>query len=224
METVENDVILFTEKEMEGYFRSFNKTNVKIIVKELNELYYYRFYDIFKKQWEIDEYKFMRSPELFIVWYNKLQFIKEASNLSVYDNYIWCDIGCFRENQYRELRRDFCKNLDKLNRFNILSFREPLEKDLKQYEDQIYGSITNNKEMFLGGTILGCPYSLIGSMIELQDRVFDKLINSNRFYGCDQRCYAYMFAQNQELFNLVKVPIDYKGDPWFYLLNYYSEK
>ena len=52
-------------------FLSFNKSNVTIIVKEFTDLYYYKYYDVFKKQWDMDHIKHMRSPELFILWYNK---------------------------------------------------------------------------------------------------------------------------------------------------------
>jgi hypothetical protein len=225
MNTVIADVKLYTSSDMVEYFNSFNKSNVTIIVNEFLDLYYYKYYDIFKKQWELDNIKDRRSPELFILWYNKLRFVEDASIKygDKYNNYIWCDIGCFREKEYLERRSNFCLNEFKLEKPILLKLREPNEKDTIMYNDNIYGFM-DQVDCFIGGTILAIPKTKIEDVIKLQDTVFNKLIVSDRFFGCDQRCYAYMWAENKEMFDLITPPYNYTPDIWFYLLDLYSIK
>ena len=224
MKTIKTDVKIYTSSDMVEYFTDFNKSNVTVIVKEFQDLYYYKYYDIFANQWHLDESKNIRSPELFILWYNKLKFIEECylTYADKYDNYIWCDIGSFREEHYLKQRETFCCNI-KIEKPIFLKLREPKEKDIVIYDDNIHGKM-DQLDVFICGGILALPKSRISDVINLQNTVFDKLILSNRFFGCDQRCYAYMWAENPEMFELVSPPRNYIGDVWFYLLDLYSSK
>jgi hypothetical protein len=221
MNTVKADVILYTSSDMLEYFTSFNKSNVTIIVKEFIDLYYYKYYEVFRKQWEMDKIKERRSPELFILWYNKLRFLEETSILygKRYTNYIWCDIGVFREMEYLEVRKNFGMSYIKSDKPILLQLRDVRESDLRLYEDHIYGNM-NDTDVFLGGGIIPVPLNYIDDLIILQESVMKRLILSNRFYGCDQRCYAYMYSEKPEMFNLIRPSGN--CDPWFYLLDYLS--
>jgi hypothetical protein len=221
MNTVLADVVIYTSIDMVEYFKTFNNSNVTIIVKEFRDLYYYKYYDVFKKQWDIDHLKDMRSPELFILWYNKLKFVEEASIRygKRYKNYIWCDIGVFREHNFFQRRKTFGLCDIKSDKPTLLQLRDIRESELKLYDDGIYGNM-DNKDVFLGGGIICVPLNYINDIMVLQESVMKRLIGSNRFYGCDQRIYAYMYGERQDMFNLVRPSGN--GDPWFYLLDYLS--
>jgi hypothetical protein len=223
MNNVSINVFIYTSVEMKDYFESFKKPNIKIIVEEFKDLYYYKYYDIFVKQNELDETKNIRTPELYILWYNKLKFVEKTSiNYPKYNNYIWCDIGVFRNNNLFNRHKYFGHELEHLNVVNLLCLREPKDTDMKLYEDNIYGQM-NQEDCFIGGGIIGIPANKINQLIELQNNVFNKLIVSDRFFGCDQRCYAYMYAEKSNLFKLIRPSSNYNDDVWFYLLDYFNK-
>lgn len=222
MNTVCANVVIYTSGDMLKYFLSFNKSNVTIIVKEFTDLYYYKYYDVFKKQWDMDHIKHMRSPELFILWYNKLSFVHETSLKygDRYNNYIWCDIGVFRESHLFERRKSFGLCDIKSDKPIFLQLRNTRESDLCLYNDGIYGKM-DNTDVFLGGGIIPVPLNCINNVMTLQESIMKKLMVSNRFFGCDQRIYAYMYGERRDMFNLVRPAGN--GDVWFYLLDYLSK-
>jgi len=228
MNTIENDVIIFTNQEMYDFFSyrygkdskdskdSKNSKdykdykNFRFFIRNITDLYYYRYFNIFCEQNKIDpELNIVnRTPELYLLWYNKLRFIEELCNypeFDKYDNFIWCDIGCFRE-KFFPCRKNFCKYLKGLDKVNVLQL------------------IVRGNNKICGG-IIAIPKIKIKNLIELQDSVFLELINQeNQFFGCDQICYTKMYDKEKDLFNVINVPENYLGDPWFYPLNYFSTK
>lgn len=221
---VKTNIVLFTSPDLVDYFKSFNCKNLTIIPITLEETYFYQFYHIFQKQWEKDLIKERRSPELYIIWYNKLWFIKKAFEQfgDKYTNYFWCDIGAFRDSSQSHKRKNFGQISYKLEKLNFLILRPPSYNDLTLFPDGIYGQLSDS-DSFLGGGIIALPFDQVNSVFDYFIFIFNKLCKSDRFFGCDQRCYAYMWGENPELFNLISVPNYYKLDPWFYLLDFYSK-
>lgn len=78
---------------------------------------------MWKKQHEIDPENSYHSPELYIVWAEKIHMVMEAieDNAFSSDYFIWCDMGSFRT-------AEFSKNLISFPDYNkttaILKVRE----------------------------------------------------------------------------------------------------
>lgn len=220
MNVVEIDIILFTSENMRDYFLKFNKPNLKIVVKPLEQLYFYRFYDTFVKQWVLDPIKDRRSPELYILWYNKIRFIEDAHNIdNSYDNYIWCDIGVFRENNRFDMRRQFGKRMAYSNSVVMLNVRDEDNLDKTLNSDGTYSYYIHDKNPLIGGGIFLMPKNRLFEYLNAHNNTFNKFIHSNRFFGCDQIILPTLYYSNPGLISLLRPPINYSNDIWFYLLD-----
>lgn len=229
MNTVKVPVFLFTSHELAGYFRGFKKPNVHIIVRPFSSMYFYQYIDVFRHQWFCDNIKQKRSPELYCLWHNKFHFIREVAEYTKYkyDNYIWCDIGAFREKQLLPMRQRFGMLRRRLNTLHLLALRKPEPKDTTRHDDDIWGKVSAS-EAFIGGGVLAVPVNKIYHYIDIQSEIFTKLCKTQRFFGCDQRTLAYMYGEYPNEFKLVFPPAHYNketnpsnADRWFYLLDYF---
>jgi hypothetical protein len=99
-------VILFCDSE----FPQIPRTNVKYVVRPFDSFKLMQ--EPWKSRWEtwyqVDPEKNIHSPELYAIWGAKQEFVQEAMNISNFDTYVWCDIGCFRN-----IRDGSFKNLHK---------------------------------------------------------------------------------------------------------------
>lgn len=220
---VKTDIIIFTSSDLEEYFKSFHCSNLTIKIIELKDTFFYQFYPDFQKQWEKDNIKNRRSPELFILWYNKLWFVKQAYDIyqNLYDNYLWCDIGAFREPKLSKQRINFGSFNYKLEKLTVLILRPTNSNDTLLYPDGIYGKMKSN-DSFIGGGVLAMPNNLVNEVFSYLLLIFNKLLKTDRFFGCDQRCYAYMYGERPDFFKLISPHHNYRNDPWFFLLDYFS--
>jgi hypothetical protein len=229
MNTVKVPVFLFTSSNLVSYFQSFKKPNVYIIPRPFESMFFYKYMDIFRYQWFMDNIKYKRSPQLYCIWHNKLRFIEEVANITnySYDNYIWCDIGAFREKDLLPVRQRFGMLRRRLDLLTLLALRKPETKDSECHDDGIFGDMHFN-EVFIGGGVLGVPVNKIQYYIQLQMDVFHKLCKSRRFFGCDQKTLAYMVNEYPNSFKMVYAPAHYSkhihpenADRWFYMLDYF---
>lgn len=77
------------------------RRTVHYITKSLNELIVgsKEWQKIWDEQLGIDDEKDLHSPELYIVWASKQEFVTSAIKENTFNStyFVWCDIGCFRE-------------------------------------------------------------------------------------------------------------------------------
>jgi glycosyltransferase involved in cell wall biosynthesis len=92
-------VICFCAPEMEAEFRNLAGPNVRIVIREFGSFPMMSTVQMEKwRTWHlIDPERHIHSPELYAVWATKPDFVLEAMRLYEVPNYVWCDIGCFRE-------------------------------------------------------------------------------------------------------------------------------
>lgn len=218
------DIILFTSSDLVDTFKNFNKRNITIIEQDIKDLYFNKHHlQDFEAQWHNDPIKDRRSPSLYILWHNKLKFIEHAHHLygNTYENYIWCDIGAYREEHLFKRRSSFGTFKGKLDKMTVLALQEPQPKDFVKHNDGLHGMMTND-DIFLGGGILALPHDKVIFYNQMLTDVFEKLRKSNRFYGCDQRLYACMYGEFPNEFTIIRPPEKYTSDRWFYMLDYLS--
>lgn len=218
------DLVLFTSPNLVEKFKVLRKDrkNTKIIALDFKKLEHYKFYNIYQKHHEIDYYKKIHSPELYILWAEKLKFVMRAIEKNYFDTdvYIWCDIGIFRETQFLETFKTFPKYesivKDKMNFLMLQPFsQQNLVKDKFGLVGQRYGEIR------LGGGIHGGGVDAWKEYEKLWDSTLQRYFQAGRFAGQDQCVMGTIFLENSHLFNII-TPKDYGGDPWFYLLYHWS--
>ena len=211
--------LLFTSKDLENYFleKTNSLKNIKIIIKEFNDIPLFNQYKhIWNKQYEIDLLKNTgRGIECYVLWNSKLNFIKEAIEMNIFNStkFIWMDIGMIRNNDFTISLQYFPKENNISNeKINIVLLNEFTNLDQKYFQDEVHFS----------GAMYGGPVDAFEKLINLYYNKFDEYLINNKFIGCDQQIISSVYLENTNLFNPVK-PIGYT-DPWFYLINYYSQE
>ena len=97
-------LVIYTNKESYYMLEDFIHKNVKIIIKEFDEFYGFKW----EKKWIENHTKnyllnnnsiFNTDWKLNMLWSEKINFVHESYNNNYFntDYYIWCDIGYFRE-------------------------------------------------------------------------------------------------------------------------------
>lgn len=109
-------------------------------------------------------------------------FLEEIYNLNQdYTNYIWCD---FRETNLLKNRENFGDRVNNNYKVVMLKLKEPTENDILKREDGLYGFM-KRRDNFIGGGIICVPETRISEIRKLQMDIFEKLIKSEIFFGCD---------------------------------------
>ena len=165
------------------------------------------------RQMEKDPEAAIHSPELYVIWALKQEFVKKAIERNLYGSthFVWCDIGCFRspENLERPLR--FAEAVSTIT---------------------VPGKITvlNIAERHIGGGVLAGDTAAWSLFTERYLRSLAHFEENGIFYGKDQDVYAHMLQRSPELFDVVKAKVwgrkkyhEGKVDTrWFYLTMYLS--
>lgn len=82
--------------------RKSHLPRTKFIVKEFTELQEARRMELWKQQHKLDREKGYHSPELYIIWAEKIHMVMETIRDNVFGSeyFIWCDIGSFRNAEF----------------------------------------------------------------------------------------------------------------------------
>ena len=219
------NIIIFTSSDLVDYFENIKLINInlnlKIIVKEFNELDILKKYDIFfwKYQYTIEPNpNYNRSKECYILWNSKMNFVKEAIELNPFnsDKFVWNDIGSMR-NKY------FSNFLSLYPLYNNISTDKLDIVLLTDYTDKT--QIYYRNERHLSGSIFGASKDIFLQIIDLYYKYLDDYINKGFFIGCDQQILSTIYIKHPELFNLINPHVNNMNneiiDIWFYLYYHY---
>lgn len=138
------------------------------------------------KQHEMDSEKDIHSPELYMVWALKQEFVARAIVANHYGSthYVWCDIGCFRSPQNFP---DGCK------------FAERTPGIVQPGKTSIL-SIDHGTQY--GGGVLAGDIDSWKTFSENFMETLEIFHKSGRFYGKDQDLYRYMIESNRSNFTV----------------------
>lgn len=163
------------------------------------------------KQSEIDPEANIHSPELYIVWALKQEFVQKAIQRNLYSSthFVWCDIGCFRSPENLERPLQFAETTPRVT-----------------VPDKI--TILSILDQYIGGTILAGNIRAWSLFTRRYIQSVAHFEENGLFYGKDQDVYTYMIKTDPELFDVVKAELwgvkQYdcgKVDTrWFYLTAY----
>lgn len=76
----------------------------KFIIKEFSELQEAKRMEVWKEQHEMDHENAYHTPELYVVWQEKIRMVMEVINENAFNSeyFIWCDIGSFRSTGFSQ--------------------------------------------------------------------------------------------------------------------------
>tara|TARA_B110000208_G_scaffold873_1_gene1087 strand:- start:4734 stop:5540 length:807 start_codon:yes stop_codon:yes gene_type:complete len=99
------NLVIYVDKNSFEYINNIvnNNPKIKIIIKEMNEFYTYKYKDFWIKNHEKNILlKDKITWEINMLYSEKINFIKDACENKYFENniYIWCDIGYFRCGKY----------------------------------------------------------------------------------------------------------------------------
>jgi hypothetical protein len=92
-------LVIYTDKNSISYIDTKNNPKIKIIIKQLNEFYNYKYKDYWIKNHEKNFLLNDKSDwQLNMLWSEKISFVKETIERKYFNTelYGWCDIGYFR--------------------------------------------------------------------------------------------------------------------------------
>jgi hypothetical protein len=233
------NVVIFTSTDLIGKMKDIRAShghgdkNTRIVPLEFSDLEHYKKYkNLYTLHHNLDNLKRIHSPELYIVWAEKVKFIMKAIELNHFNSnkYVWCDIGAFRlekfmnDGTYLTFPR-YDKIVD--GKINWLLLQDFTESDIKFRNNLIgqeYGAVR------LGGGIQGGDVESWKKYEKLWDDALSRYFQNYRFAGQDQCIMGTIFLEEMaktggqsQLFHIVRPPPENVCiDPWFYLLQHWS--
>jgi len=174
----------------------------------------------FKKDEFVDHERIIGHNELlYKVWNEKPFFVQHAFQKNFFNcnYYVWCDIGCFRdESMMKYFVNTFpCETKlhpSKIQMLQIVDFTEEDRQNVDNIDDRF--RFVNR----IGGTMFSLPKHLIIKFAKIHEDMINKFDKQNLFKGKDQSLFAFEVLQNPESFDLVKpvFPEFVHYSPWFY--------
>jgi hypothetical protein len=211
------NLVVFTDKKNAEWIKE-KRGNLPLVLieKELQDLTYYQYIDVLKQQNGKDRNK-KRSPELYVVWHEKVKFVNEAIEQNPFnsDFFVWCDIGTFRDKNYVKNTFPQAKYIwpDKitLGMLKDFSSEERAVKVMAGNEEiRVQGNIQ------LGSSIAWKVYSSI------YDQTFRELIAEGITVNDGQIVAGTAALRHPQLFRLQYIDHAFQGNPWWYFLLYYG--
>jgi hypothetical protein len=224
------NIIIFTTVDQEQKLMNlamqnrkepYANKNVKIIIKDLNELEIVKKYpDIWDDQYRKDPTPNIRTKECYMIWNSKMSLVKEAISLNPFnsDKFIWNDIGSMRDVRYIH------ENYKNIINYPLYSNISEDKMDIVLIENfKLPDQIIFQNEVHLSGALFGSSKETFLKVIDLFYQNLEMYLENGYFIGCDQQILATCVQQRPELFKLIQP--DYSNriiDKWFYLYHHYS--
>jgi hypothetical protein len=219
------NLVIYTDTKSVNYVNTQNNPKIKIIIKELDNFYNYKYKDYWITNHEKNYLLNSKSCwELNMIWSEKIQFVKETAKNKYFDTefYGWCDIGYFR-NRNEDLHTMYLKNWSKyinidedkihyacVNNSNLHEFIKNIQ-DRNEYDlPKIQIPSTQN-------TIAGGFFILHKKNIEWWFQTYDKTLNNyfkhNYLVKDDQIILVDCIFTHLQKFKIYKEKNQY--DNWF---------
>jgi hypothetical protein len=227
------NVVIFTDEENYDFICSLRvnelKEKTRIIKMKIEDFYMYKYIDYLKKDLERDHENNIHNIDLYMIWNEKLNFIKKAIDFNFFNSsyYAWCDFGSVRNSLYPDLYIKTFPNLSNLTEEKIYMFKVDCE-----FSEEDYKNPYDEKYKYWNGTIAGSFF--IGKkelLLKFYDYFYNEIIinyiNRDIFIGKDHNLYISLYLSHPELFKLINgendnYSINFSQLKWFYFLKYLS--
>ncbi|OQV14469.1 hypothetical protein BV898_11311 [Hypsibius exemplaris] len=203
----------------------------KIIVLPFADLIEAKRMAMYKEQHAVDSEKSYHTPEVYIVWNEKIHFLMKAIQDNVFDSdyFMWTDIGCFRD----PWRATQLTTYPDTNTTSLLLGRDRVYfLQMGNFAKTDHTLAANGVpikdfryEVRLGGTMFGGHASALIKYDKLFYSTMELMLKDGRFIGKDQNIMSSIAMMHPELVKRVR-PESYLngGDPWFYTQYYFSKR
>jgi hypothetical protein len=202
-------MVVYTEEKFKDFVLKNKQNNLKVIVKPLCEIPYYKYNDkisqilsdnVYRSK-IIDPNRVECNLSLYnIIQYSKFDWIVEAIKENYFDTeyYFWMDAGCSRFFEDVDTNSPWPTNYNLLakDKFNIQGNSNTLYYKISDTEKYIWDS-----NCILVGTLFGGSKDVC---IDIADRVktqFELYLNDN-IVNNEQIILGYLFKKNPDLFNV----------------------
>ncbi len=227
-------LVIFTDKEHAPYFLRLRKKyqeNTVVIIKEFHQLHEYAHYALYQEHHAKNKEKDIHDPELYIIWNEKLHFVKEAYELNVFRSqwFMWMDIGAFRgrKRRYdydlkpREIRQwPDVEKVTTMSPHKVVMTKTEQRFDVQQYakEKENIATLTLRTREHVGGLFL-IHSSILLKIHNLYYTLKDNMSSHGTFIGVEQNIYARLAIGYPEYFHMIDPPHPF--DVWFYFHQYF---
>jgi hypothetical protein len=219
-------MIIFTEEKEKEYIKKIRgNLPTKIIITNKSKFLSYKYNNKFNLESNKKEYEYfiknnIEYNELFLIWNEKVNFLKIASELNPYNTkyFMWYDIGNLRFNQ----RIPYTwPNINKLSVMdnNFIMFTKDSKDDQPTYP--------KDKILIIGGAFGGIKEN-IKKYHKIYYNTLEKLYKKNEFLGIDQYIFANIYENINDLTEKVNIKLIklkehsfVKNDQWFYTIPYF---
>jgi hypothetical protein len=205
------NLVFFTNKEYKSFIEEVRKDfkdKTVIITLELEEFEALKKYprSFWEDQYEKDHEKY-HSPELYMVWFEKKEFVLKAIKLNKFntEKFVWCDAGIGSPDAGISDNIDNIK--DKFKNFPIAN-KIPNNKFLiLKFRDIIKNSIdTNFKNISetTGAGVLAASKTIWQKFSIMYDEMVSYYIKTNRFVGKEQNIFTSMIIKDSNFFEIIQ--------------------
>jgi len=212
------NLVFFTTPELVPYIENLRKDylfKTKVIGISFNNLEGLKRYG--SELW-IDQrnkdHEQNHTPELYVLWYEKKEFVKKAIDLNVFNTskFVWCDSGICRSTSWISKLKSFPRS-DKIleDKFMVLRITD-FEKENDDYQ----------RINCVGGGVLAATKDVWLNYYNKYDLMLKTYLDNNKFIGKDQSIIASMIVKEPEFFELTPIhPALTDGTLCWYSLLFY---
>lgn len=189
-------IIIYTSNDLLVLFNSIinDNTNIKIITIPFEDLYMQKYKIHWIKHHDVDPEKKIHTPDLYMIWSQKIIFLQNASEENYYNTeyFFWCDIGAFRGSVDKRMIELFPTNKYFQKHKILFSSINRLKND---DINKIY-CIRENK--LVGGLFGGDKTAILNWRIEYE-KTLNYYFDNNMFAGKDQTVMLSTYIRNPNL-------------------------
>ena len=191
--------------------RPIEYKNKTIWIKtDISDFYSYKkFFNEFNMTYEIDIEKQIHSVPLYLVWAEKINFLKIAADKNYFNSkcFYWIDSGCFRSTESIKNFINDWPSSEKCFEDGRILISEVLKHSDNFYKKYINFDIESHKFMQkslnVDGSCFGGQKEYIYKFYNLYYDLLIKFIKHGIFIGKDQNLFAYIAYSNQDIIKKV---------------------
>jgi hypothetical protein len=229
--TYQGHMVIYTDSNYAKIFKALRekqKDRTRIIVAAKTEWAAITEHgeQFWQNQHEKDHEKEKHSAELYMIWYQKNDFVQRTirENPFGHQKFMWCDAGAVRNG----IIKDWITNLHKAGNRILADKMTVLEIQPFTVQDRLL-HIQNGVVDFtqninrIGGGILAGGAEAWAKWDANYKATMKLFVEKNLFVGKDQNLFANMVLKYPNDINVVRVTEDVGTENyWFYLLRYFS--
>ena len=224
-------LIFYTEAKTYNFIKECrigHEDRTRIVVVERSE-WVANTYDqsVWDSLHSMDPERATHNPELYKIWFEKLEFVKRGIKLNPYehDDFLWVDAGICRKESIKNSILQFPLAskipIDRMLLLQVLPFtKSDREKRILNGVEILGGT---SKDRIAAGIMAGRK-EMWEKFFDLYSKTIEKFKTAGIFWGKEQNVIYTMVLENRNIFSLMEAPA-LKDDKWNYsLMKLGSEK